>query len=113
TYSLTVTDLKGCQKSDSVTVSEYSLIPNDDEINTYLFPNPATDNFSIQFETNENLGKLSFQLFNAIGQLMKIQETEEFSAKLSFDISNLPVGIYFLNIRNEERHLKTLKVVVE
>jgi hypothetical protein len=113
TYSVTITDLKGCQKSDSITVSDYSLTPNDDDINTYLFPNPATDNFSVQFETKENLEKLSFQLFNPIGQLMQLQETEEAAALLTFDVSNLSTGIYFLNIRREERHLKTLKVIVE
>ncbi len=65
-------------------------VPNFDDIQFLVYPNPATH--ILNFKTKEN--KNQFSIFNSLGQLVK-QVTAD---KSSLDVSDLESGIYFLEI---------------
>jgi beta-fructofuranosidase len=76
-----------------------------------LFPNPATDNLSIEFE-NETPQYLRFSMDNLLGQTVKtwsktINETGKQQVNVS--LSGLPTGLYILNIQSENSLLASAK----
>lgn len=113
-YQVTVTHANGCKKTDEVNIYAYTstneIIEN---IKTKLYPNPAQNYFQVDFDVDMNVNQLTFELTNTIGQTLKSQISNESNGQMIFDTSDLPTGIYFLNIQNKKRLLKTLKVVIE
>ena len=73
------------------------------EIKTY--PNPATDWVAIETDSNE---KLYLQLFNTNGQLLYNAEMTNQTETL--DVSNLPGGMYFLNVADKEGLIQSFKL---
>ena len=62
--------------------------------NTFsAYPNPATDVFYVSYHNEAP----SFKLINSIGQEVKVDYTNA-NKVIRFDVSDLPSGIYFLNI---------------
>ncbi|MDN3663921.1 T9SS type A sorting domain-containing protein [Algibacter miyuki] len=66
-----------------------------------VYPNPVTNSFQLDYNKNiENV-----ELYNVTGRLLKT-----FSARANYDISDLTMGIYLVNI-NTTSGSKTLKIV--
>ena len=63
-----------------------------------LYPNPASFDFNIALETALDQ-MTTFQLFNAVGQLVDTHQMDVGATRLSWDISRLPDGIYWLHNR--------------
>ena len=72
-----------------------------------VFPNPAVDNFTLKVE-NSKLKNLSFELYNAQGQVLlsKKVETEE----TPIEISNLASSYYILRVHDGNQAIKTFKI---
>lgn len=69
-----------------------------------VYPNPATDNFVIEFELTEAM-KLDINLMNAIGQKVSTIEAGNFNGGehlINVNTADLPSGTYFVTIRGEE-----------
>jgi len=63
-----------------------------------VFPNPTADQFHI---TGTNLqDNISVNLFSSLGSTYSINQINRINNKLSFDISFLPAGMYFVHITN-------------
>ncbi len=75
--------------------------------NVEVMPNPAHN--IIQIQVDNPVG-LSAGLFDAFGRLIRQQSLE---ANLQLDVHDLPAGLYFLRISNEEERSTTLRVVIE
>ena len=71
-----------------------------------IYPNPASSTFTI---TGKNLK--SAEVLNALGQ--RVATAKGKGETLQIDIANLPAGIYFVNITDEEGHKCVRKVVKE
>lgn len=68
-----------------------------------VYPNPATDNFVIEFELTE-AAKLDINLMNAIGQKVSTIEAGNFNGGehlINVNTAGLPSGTYFVTIRSE------------
>ena len=79
-----------------------------------LFPSPAQNNITIDFNLTENK-KTEAKIFNSIGEQVLNQLQEEGvqgSNKMSFDITTLPNGIYFAQILLEGNIAATKRFVV-
>lgn len=74
--------------------------------NVYVFPNPANDRVVI-----EGIEAAEVQIFNAIGQCVASAKCK--GERITLDISNLPFGIYFVNITDGEGRKCVKKVVKE
>jgi exonuclease III len=73
-----------------------------------LFPNPAKEYLNIVLDQES---KFSCILLNANGN--KIMAFEVLSTKTNIDISNLPSGLYYLNLIDEKRNKGVLSIVKE
>lgn len=96
-------------------LTDYQITPeiesniNDNKINEVkLYPNPATNSITIEFENNKTN---SIQFYNIAGQLT-INKSFSGSRKQIIDLSNIPQGIYFIRISNDSGQL-TRKIIIQ
>lgn len=73
-------------------------------------PNPATDFVNISFKNILDGGNVNLQLHNGNGILLKEFWIKEDNMKL--DVSDLPAGYYFINIKDEKQIINK-KLLVE
>ncbi len=97
--------------SDEVLQSESSLtsisgISNNSvvEVKNILYPNPASTTLNIKTEYTEVLKKI--ELYTILGNKVK-----EFSPNNRMDISDLPDGIYFAIITDNNGNLTSSRVI--
>ncbi len=83
-----------------VTVNEnISSIDELSGLNFTLFPNPASNKLEIQAEKiDENV---SISLYNNLGEEIDLLFNGYLNKTLSFDISNYPKGIYFIEMKSK------------
>jgi hypothetical protein len=72
------------------------------------FPNPATDNVKLKAENYET-ENLTYQLYDIRGNLLENKKIE--GNETSIVISNLVLGIYFLKVSNNNKEVKTFKII--
>ena len=68
----------------------------DDKFSFQLFPNPATDQFQIRLK-NIIDNDISYAIYNPLGITVKNEKIQ--SMNVDVDISNLPVGVYFCEVK--------------
>lgn len=79
-----------------------------------LFPNPATDKVNLELTLLENVD-LNLSLTNSLGQVVYTEQLNSLGLGEhlhTVDVSQLPVGVYQLQLSNSD-HSATMKVVVE
>jgi len=84
-------------------VSSESLKVSDRQKQLTIFPNPATSNATILFSLSKQ-GKVSLNVFNIEGKLIKIIADRNFEAgahQLSLDTKDLKAGTYILNMQSQ------------
>ncbi|MEA3444495.1 MAG: T9SS type A sorting domain-containing protein, partial [Bacteroidota bacterium] len=101
-YSVTVTDVNGCEGYDTIEVT----IAGIDEIYTEgisLFPNPNSGIVNCAFSINV-LDEVNVSITDILGQVVKqeILPNIMVGEKLELDLSNLSNGTYMLYMRNEK-----------
>lgn len=75
-----------------------------------LYPNPAKNNFKLEFESKPE-GKLILNIIDVQGKLL---ETRNVSEKINYiDVSSFAKGSYFVKVNENEKTLYTGKIVVE
>lgn len=80
-----------------------------------LFPNPATEKFSIKFELPAD-NYTRFTLYDANGKTVRVLLEDRFKAGtniFSFNTQYLNSGVYFLHISNNGKLLQTEKVIIQ
>ncbi len=105
TYSVSVTDNRGCKGEDEVNVKFWS-VGIDEEFNTQqikLYPNPANNKINIegQFEYNSTLN-----LINTQGHLVRQILITDSANKSILNVADLPRGAYFIRLNADEANLK-------
>jgi hypothetical protein len=65
-----------------------------------VYPNPTTDKIVIVSNSPQHS-----TLFNTVGQ--KILE----SNALELDVTDLPIGVYLLNLQNSQNQISTFKII--
>ena len=78
-------------------------------ISLIAFPNPTTDNLTLQV-TDYNNEKLSYQLHDMQGKLLNKGHIN--SEKTPIDMSSLPTSTYFVNVVDtENQQIKSFKII--
>lgn len=108
TYSYT--DINGCTNSDSVNIfvdlcTGIQTISNDNSIT--IFPNPSTGKFTI---CNPQNTMCDLDVYNVFGE--KVYSLNRIITHSLINLSGQPKGIYFLQLRSENK-IKRMKLVVE
>ena len=73
-----------------------------------VYPNPATDYLILEVKDFELLA-MTFQLFDMQGKLLQTQKIT--SHQTSIVMSNLAPGIYFVKVMQENKEVKTFKII--
>ena len=109
TYSVTATFMT-FTGSGSGTVACVSAV-HEYGLDKYVdvFPNPASENLSVNFSYPNGGTVQGFSVFNSIGEKV-LSETfsasaKKFSGKLY--VGNLPSGVYFLELKDEKNAYRT------
>jgi hypothetical protein len=63
-----------------------------------LFPNPAKNHITIQTGLNNLLSSIYFEVYNLIGQKIKVEEIQN---GVPIDITDINTGIYYYIVRSK------------
>jgi polyhydroxybutyrate depolymerase len=103
--SLAVWQFVSKYRLNQLTATKNQVLENPD---FNIFPNPSSGFFTLKNESNLETKLL---IYNSIGELLK--EVSVFSPTLDFSLENAPKGIYFYQIKGENRLLKSGKLIVQ
>jgi hypothetical protein len=73
-----------------------------------VYPNPTTSLVNLKID-NFNLANLSYQLFDGIGRLITDKKITEDETQIQLE--NYPSAIYLLNVNQENKTIKTFKII--
>jgi hypothetical protein len=102
TYIIVVIDGNGCEATDTVVVNTQLSIADRDNILIDVFPNPTTDNLTIQLK-----GNFRYELMTISGQMIT-NGTGVDSKRI--DMENLSSGAYLINVVSNNSN-KVVRVV--
>lgn len=80
------------------------------QLNMQAFPNPASEELFIELGTQEDL-LVTYQLYNALGQVLQTQEQESSKITARWDISQLKPGTYLMDARLENGQRQVIRFV--
>ena len=72
------------------------------------YPNPTTDFLNLNIENYDNTN-LSYQLFDMSGKLIEIKNIE--SNETTITMTNRIAAIYFLKVIDNQKEIKTFKII--
>ncbi len=88
-----------------------------DNANITLYPNPANDYLTIDWQQMEssNYSDFNMVIYNAMGQqvLKENFASNSLSHTKLVNLTSLPTGIYFLSLTNDEKHTYTTRFMVD
>jgi len=73
-----------------------------------VYPNPATDHLTLEVENLEN-ENLFFQLYDIMGKLLVSKKLIDIKTTIS--MANLAPAAYFLKVTDNEKIVKTFKII--
>jgi hypothetical protein len=68
-----------------------------------IYPNPAINTVTINVSEFQN-SHSDIQVFNSAGQVVIKKTLTDFNGELNLDVSNMPVGVYFLHVANAKNN---------
>lgn len=95
--------LNGNRILGSFTTSALGLADNEQKPKFNLYPNPTSDNFTIEIDLNIK----SVELYSLQGQKILTSTTK------NVNVSNLSKGIYLVQIEDENNNISTQKLIVQ
>ena len=110
-FSMTVAmyGQKISESKDNKNTSEVKLRLQDDEHTVEIFPNPTTDYLNINL-SNADLKKVNFELYDIIGNKVKIDTQETAKDNYRIPVEKLHMGYYVLIISDPyTRYKKAFK----
>ena len=113
-------DITGCINGSNKLIDEtdLSIHTNKDVITQIIdvncFPNPAFDYVNIDIESVET-GESNVAMINTQGKVIdrKIIQTQKGLTRTSFDLNEVPAGIYFILINNNGQQMTKKFIVVK
>jgi len=90
---LVVKNLEGCSDTSSLAYEVKLITRLNDDISTdiWIYPNPAVSQFRIEHKSGGSIKNI--KLFNALGRNIQVHQE---SNSNTYNVSNLPNGIYFV-----------------
>lgn len=108
---LVVRNAAGCENSLRQVVNVYPLSVNEaKEQGISVYPNPATTTLTADLTQYSGAEVTSITLTDIVGKVIATTNAAQ-NGQVSFDVSNQPTGVYYLNI-NTENTVYAVKVLV-
>ncbi|MEQ9425363.1 MAG: T9SS type A sorting domain-containing protein [Cyclobacteriaceae bacterium] len=96
-------------KDDDIVTSVDDKILNSEMVT--LYPNPVRDELWVAFD-NATTEDFEWKVMNQVGQQIAIGSVSSGEINFSVDVTDLPSGMYFLFIGNEEKKYNHFKFIV-
>ena len=77
-----------------------------------LFPNPATEYLMLEWHTTNPIKTGNIRLYDQLGKTLKEIPFDTSFEKLRLDISNLPIGIYIIQLIGDKQS-SSKKIIVK
>ncbi|MBP5650553.1 MAG: T9SS type A sorting domain-containing protein [Bacteroidales bacterium] len=77
------------------------------------YPNPASDNVTIEYAVSSNANKVQLVVKNLLGSTLYTRNLDVNSNRVKLNVSEYPAGIYFYSIEADGRPLVTKKLLVK
>ncbi|WP_264559263.1 T9SS type A sorting domain-containing protein [Flavobacterium sp. N2270] len=90
--------------SEVLASEDFSELIND----LIVYPNPSTDVLTINMSNSNGL-ELDYAIIDVTGKVLKSKKNIE--NETSIVVSDLPSAIYFLQITNKNKEVKTFKII--
>ena len=89
-----------------------------DEINASnvklsAYPNPTSNNLTIQYSVDGNYDNIAVDLYDVLGQKLISQSLNNRGGKTNLDVSALNAGVYFYAIKVDGQTIRTERLIVE
>lgn len=113
TYSVNGTDLNGCKNSSTITQSVNvctGIELLNQPTNIYIYPNPTNELVNIDLGML-NLKSIQIELLNTLGEILINKNIN--TQYSSIVMKDLPIGIYFIKIIQNNRLINYYKVIKE
>ena len=106
-YRLKVTNLAG-----AVVYSKVQAVSTKSFGSYQVLPNPASNDISLLLTPENQNGTISVTIRNASGQLMKTQQfVSNRNSKITLSISDLPNGMYWMGVSNNNQQFSEVSFV--
>jgi len=79
--------------------------------NILVYPNPIKENNQLEISNLTN-GKYFINIYNSFGQNLQNENITTNNSKITFSISKLNTGIYFLRVKNKSRNTSITKKLI-
>ena len=100
TYTVTITGVSGCTLTESFVIeNSVGVVSLTNEWRLSVYPNPAKDQFVIDFNFNSDTD-VRFEMLDMIGQLIEQSSMQYNAGKRTIDASRFESGIYLLRFTN-------------
>jgi hypothetical protein len=100
-------DIKSLIAKDTLLRVGINEIAASSGIQSFIYPNPASDNVSI-YISKKSVYK--GRIYNITGQT--VLNTETFSDKITVDVKNIPVGLYIIEITDTKTNERIAKKII-
>ncbi len=77
------------------------------------YPNPASDNVTVEYTVSGNANKVQLVVKNLLGATLYTRNLDVNANKVKMDVSDYPAGIYFYSIEADGRPLVTKNLLVK
>lgn len=104
-YRLKMIDHAAARTNETFTYSRITQVSFKDNYSFTLYPNPATDHFTVQGA--ESLSDVKVNIYTNFGKLVSTSANKE-----NVDVSHLPTGIYIVTLTNNNAILHSETIVV-
>jgi hypothetical protein len=97
--SVVVTNVIGCEGSDTVTVNFVLGVNSSFAVSTLkMYPNPATDQITIDVTNFNGLDVINVTIVDITGKIVLIEKLEGTGSKFNetYDVSTFATGTYFV-----------------
>jgi acetyl esterase/lipase len=115
-FYLAVADQGNCQASNFVTMFEQAppdttgILPQPSAIGISIYPNPASDQLQVTIQNREN--NLQIKLLDVMGRTLKQTALAQGQARQQLHVGNVPEGVYFIQITQQQTIKATRKVMI-
>ncbi|MDR0364339.1 MAG: T9SS type A sorting domain-containing protein [Bacteroidales bacterium] len=94
------------------TVGDYANIDMPVVNQVKAYPNPAANNFYVNYEFNSVTDNAQITLTNILGVVVKTKPLDGLSGTANIDVSGLPAGVYFYSIKANGKIVETKKMII-
>jgi len=103
-YSLQITDQRGCTALDTISITILGLPSNtSNESELILFPNPGTGLIQLKFNKQLVNPSATVKVYDSSGKLIKSNSISSLGIKAQLDLSQFSAGTYTISIEDGEK----------